>query len=494
MRPSDPRIVPLAASLALSPGPDALARGPTVELDPPAACGSEPVTATVRPPRNELAVAAGFSSANGLMFDVSAKRGARITGLGIFPRQAGSTFELYTRPGTHVGNEGSAAGWTLLDTVTGVPTGSPWVDPGFDFDLPVAAGETVAFYVTTSGDDGLAYQPVFSVGATLIDDEFLTVKRGVSVTYPFIETGWVAALRGAVLYEPEVVATTWNTGQTGRTIVRTPQRPELLAATLQLAGGDEVTGFAVLQRPDLAVAAAAAPATIPAGASSRLDATVTLERGLATPSEVTNNQNGAMFDLRATAAVRVFGFTVSTVEALGTADLQVYSKAGSHVGFEDRAADWNLVAEFDDVPAGEGRYLALPAPMTLAAGEVEALYVVRRDGDGRLRYGDGSAVGQVAASGDGLEILEGTGVVDLFGSTFTARVLSTVVHFERRDADGLAYDWSTGAATRSVDVTPVSTTRYSVDVSRSGCVAAGDVTVTVEGAVVPLILKDDFEG
>lgn len=493
MRPFDPRVIVLVVSLSLTPGPDVLARGAVIALEPPAACGSGSVTATAFPPRNELAVATGLNGGNGLMFDVSAKRSAKITGLGIFPRQAGSTFELYYRPGTHVGHEGSAAGWTLLDTVTGVPTGSPWIDPGFDFDLPIAAGETLAFYVTTSGDDRLGYGNGFTVGATLIQDASLTVKLGVGVIYPFVETGLVRALRGAVLYEPEVVATTWNTGETGRTIVRTPQRPENLAATLELAGGDEVTGFAVLQRPDLAVVASAEPATIAAGASSRLDATVTLERGLATPADVRNSREGAMFDLRAAAEVRVFGFTVSTLESSGTADLRVYARAGTHVGFEDSEDDWTVVAEFIDVPAGEGRYLELPTPLVLGPGEVRALYVVRTD-SGRLRYGNGSDVGSVAASGDGLEILVGTGVEDLFGRTYPSRVLATLVHFERRDADSLAYDWSTGATSRSITVAPATTTAYSVDVARDGCAETDDVTVTVLGGKAPLILKDDFEG
>lgn len=465
----------------------------SLDLDKSQVCGDESVIATALPPSIELVTPAGTNNQNGYMFDVTATNNSVIKGFRIAPVSSGATYEIYYRTGSHVGREDSSAGWTLLDTVANVPSAAPSaaIDPGFDLDLPIIAGQTLAFYITATGATSYTYYDNgTAVGTTLASDSYLTIKEGVGKAYPFGTNYTTRNFVGAVIYEPEVVAWTWNTGETTQTISANPNRSAFLASKMEFSSGFFGTAIGTVPVIDLEVQGSATPRKIQAGQNSTLAAAVTLNRGIATDPNATNSQNGAMFDLEASDNLSISGFTISSTldDPQVTGDYLIAFKTGSHVGFEGVAGQWTTLSTFEGVPDGDGRYLALPSPIDMVPGQTVAFYITRTDG-GRIHYASGTSVGDVAVTGDGLTLLEGTGLVYPFGTTYKPRVLSTIVHFSVEEPGGLAYNWSSGGATGSVLVAPLVDTTYTVEVTKDGCTEAEAISVLVGDEV----FDDDFE-
>lgn len=135
-----------------------------------------------------------------IIFDVEATNPLTITTVTAGTLYA-DTFELYGRPGTHVGFEGSSAGWTLLGTVTIANDG---VDSlSFPVNVPLAAGETYAFYINSYGGGRVGVTRSTAVGDVAASDANLTIFDGTThVGTRFLPTGQPTPnrLAGAISY------------------------------------------------------------------------------------------------------------------------------------------------------------------------------------------------------------------------------------------------------------------------------------------------------
>ncbi|WP_409772649.1 T9SS type A sorting domain-containing protein [Thermaurantimonas sp.] len=136
-----------------------------------------------------LTTIAGGNSQSGNMFDVEIKGAPlAITGFTVSPNTTGqTTFEIYHRPGTHVGFENSATGWTLLQSFTvNVTVAGPNTKLMFTTPITLQPG-THAFYVTrTSGS--VNYTNGTAVGNILATHPRIDVKEGIGKSYPFGST------------------------------------------------------------------------------------------------------------------------------------------------------------------------------------------------------------------------------------------------------------------------------------------------------------------
>jgi hypothetical protein len=366
----------------------------------------------------------------------------------------------------------------LLDSATSVPSGLN--NPGFNISQSIIAGQTLAFYISSKGTYFTYYGNGTTVGNNLASDTYLTVKEGVGKAYPFGASYTTRNFVGSVLYQPEVTSYDWNTGQTNAQISLSPQRSGFVTCNMALSGGGTTTGFAIAHMQKLNVSASANPMVIQSGQSSTLTAHVTLDRGIATNPAATNNLNGAMFDLVASDSILINGFTVSTIYDTATADFEVFYKTGTHEGYEANSSAWTSLGTYNGIPEGDGIYLALNNPLIIINGQTLAFYITRTDG-GRIHYENGSGVGNVAVSAGGLELLEGTGIAYPFGSAYSPRVISTIVHFTVKNVTNAAYNWSSGGSSASVVVTPSNSTNYTVDVGLNGCTETSSVSVGIIG-------------
>ena len=129
--------------------------------------------------------AAGNGS-NGNMFDIEAFQDVTITGFSMFlnaTTHANIEIWAYTS-GSHVGNEGSNAGWTLLGSVQNFTVGTAGIYYiPTSFNQFIAAGSTMGFYVATDG--GNSYTNGTTVGGLLAQNSIFRVNEGVGKGTPF---------------------------------------------------------------------------------------------------------------------------------------------------------------------------------------------------------------------------------------------------------------------------------------------------------------------
>ena len=455
----------------------AFGQSASISLSNDSICLGQNVTATAVPPGYNLATPTGTNNQNGVMFDVTASFAATITGFLISPLSNNSTYYVYYRTGSHVGHENSSTGWTLLDSVNNVSSGTA-VNPGFNLSQPIVAGQTLAFYITSNGTNYMYYGNGTAVGNTLASDTYLTIKEGVGKAYPFGASYTPRNFVGSVLYSPGVTSYSWNTNNSGMSITKSPVRSSVYSCEMTLSNGATIAAAAPVLVKEIAVDATANPSSIQPGQNSTLTANLELHRGLSTTHVGGNSQNGAMFDVEASKPLSITGFSVTPMDT--AASIEIFYKTGTHVGFEANSGAWTSIGTYSNVPAANGQYLALSTPLTLVAGQTVAFYISRTDGY-YMFYTNGTAVGSTVASAGGLKIKEGKGVEYPFGTTFSPRILNTIVHYSVSPVTNAIYSWSSGGSSASVVVNPTSTTTYDVDVTVAGCTESASVTVTVSG-------------
>jgi len=133
-----------------------------------------------------------------------------------------------------------------------------------------------------------------------------------------------------------------------------------------------------------------------------------------------NGQDGIMFDVVAVTSIEITSFDVNCGGA--THDFEIYYRTGTHVGFENAAAGWNLIGTANGVTGPINVATPIPAVLSviLCAGDVGAFYIAST-GTPTIDYTNGVAVGNVLAADANLQILTGTGKDYPWGASFTPR-------------------------------------------------------------------------
>ncbi|MDD3772345.1 MAG: GEVED domain-containing protein [Weeksellaceae bacterium] len=122
----------------------------------------------------------------GNMFDVTASGGEDLliekfdVNIGV----GSAAISVYTRPGSYIGFEGSATGWTLMgtETVTGAGESLPTEVNIGGFTIP--AGETYGFYVTISDYTSGNVSMYYTNGLFTYSDDFVTIETGTGKGNP----------------------------------------------------------------------------------------------------------------------------------------------------------------------------------------------------------------------------------------------------------------------------------------------------------------------
>lgn len=126
----------------------------------------------------------GGNADEGNMFDVVAAQTITITSFESHLNTTGSTdYEIWSRPGTYVGNEDSSTGWTQVGTATfnGAGSGAYSAIP-IAVNVTITAGQRRAFYLTNRTANN-RYHNGSAVGATLASTPELTVYEGAGVNF-----------------------------------------------------------------------------------------------------------------------------------------------------------------------------------------------------------------------------------------------------------------------------------------------------------------------
>ena len=375
---------------------------------------------------------------DGVMFDVEVTAGNEsssnadvpdgitITGMNFLtPAEEKVCLEIYSKSGSHEGFEKDSAAWTFLgsvsvlgqgrDTLTPIPVGS--FDVGDGTFVPV--GERRSFYVTTQ-DQSMRYTAypdgshttgslftsqavpldITSVDRSIASVLNVNVYTGVAKDYAFGATWKDRMFNGNLLYT------------LGREITNVPF--DLEART---ASRGKVTC-------DNTIAPSATPTTkvltpeAPTMNDSKLKALATVLAG-------GYLQSGNMFDISVPSVEEggpEGGVTVISMEMSTTSTddicVEVYSKQGTHVGFEDDASAWTMLGATTTTGQGATEATRIPLgsfdPVHIGPGESRAFFVVTPEPV--LRYtrpARGEVTGDVFASNNELQIHVGS--VNAFG-------------------------------------------------------------------------------
>ncbi len=155
---------------------------------------------------NTLSLTTTFASDNGStgnMFDIAAIRNCVITDLDCNFSSGTVNYEIYTTANSYVGNEATAAAWTLIANGTVVSNGIDLPTPlQANLGLSIPAGQSLGIYVAVSNSAVLKYTngPGTGIAATNIH---MTVSEGIGIAYPFSTTFAPRVWNGTVHYEAD---------------------------------------------------------------------------------------------------------------------------------------------------------------------------------------------------------------------------------------------------------------------------------------------------
>ena len=150
---------------------------------------------------------------------------------------------------------------------------------------------------------------------------------------------------------------------------------------------------------------------------------------LSTPVSGGNSLSGAMFDIVASEDV-IIKNVGSAFSATGTAIVEVYTRPGTHVGFEATNAGWTFRGDTRITGLTVGTATEIPVAIyeRLPAGQVMSVYIHVISGP-TLNYTNGTSVGDTIVEDGTIAILEGSGVSAFGGSTFAPRNLNGFVTY-----------------------------------------------------------------
>ena len=176
------------------------------------ACGWTATAGSMSTNSLETTFAAG-NGQSGNMFDIMAVNDLTVQSFDI-SMDAGTTddVEIYFKTGTWVGFDADPSAWTLVETVTGVTSAGTNVPTPLNtnLDIDVAAGETVAFYVTLVNTTNIAYTNGTTTGALFASDANLEFYEGSGNAYPFGLSFDPRVFNGNIIYDVDGVSTTMD--------------------------------------------------------------------------------------------------------------------------------------------------------------------------------------------------------------------------------------------------------------------------------------------
>lgn len=143
-----------------------------------------------------------------------------------------------------------------------------------------------------------------------------------------------------------------------------------------------------------------------------------------------NSQNGNMFDVVALNGVVINTLTANLPSTATNVTVEIYHRAGSHVGHTTTAADWTLAGSATVSGSATGPVeVPIALDISMLAGDTHAFYVTVTSTTTYLRYTDGTAVGAVATQDANIQLLEGTGNAYPFGNVFSPRIYIGTINY-----------------------------------------------------------------
>lgn len=142
---------------------------------------------------------------------------------------------------------------------------------------------------------------------------------------------------------------------------------------------------------------------------------------------VDNGNSGVMFKLRAKEPIIINTFSILNPTSVAADDFVIYTKTGDYVGFETNPGAWSIVSNTNATPINDTITLSADLSLFMNTNETRSFYI--RSVTNSIDYLDGTMEGAIYSQNAELEFYEGKGVTGEFGSNFTPRIFSGIVHY-----------------------------------------------------------------
>ena len=172
---------------------------------------------------------AGGNGQAGNMFDIMAINDITIDSFDVnMDNGVTSDVEVYFKTGPYLPSVNTPGDWTLLDTAVGITSAGDGLPTplGLSLGVNVAAGDTVAFYVTLTTSTGINYTNGTTTGALFASDANLEFYEGAGLAYPFSSNFNPRVFNGNIIYTVTTSGTAGsydcsNTGPNAVTVIAT---------------------------------------------------------------------------------------------------------------------------------------------------------------------------------------------------------------------------------------------------------------------------------
>ncbi|MFT7485869.1 MAG: hypothetical protein ACI9F9_001720 [Candidatus Paceibacteria bacterium] len=138
----------------------------------------------------------------GNMFDVKALEELHIVALDGNFDPGTISVEVYTTPGTYIGNETNSNAWTLVASGQVVSIGTDMPTPlPFVLDITIPIGQSMGFYVTAANGSYINYtNGLGTLPATAAANADMEIGEGLGVAYPFSSNYSPRVWNGTIYY------------------------------------------------------------------------------------------------------------------------------------------------------------------------------------------------------------------------------------------------------------------------------------------------------
>lgn len=380
--------------------------------------------------------------------------------------------EIYSKDGGFEGFDSQSSAWTFLgsvsvvgqgkDTPTRIPIGS--FDPQY-----IAPDSTRAYYVTTQ-DENLRYTAysdnTTTTGTVFVSSEAdangmtVEVLTGVAKNYPFAQSWPDRMFNGAIVYSSgsnvdldsildETQAAEANAAKRGYVtcdaeVIVTPSPTVTPAVATNPTAAPIVSAVSIVTESP-SEAPSLSPTTL---APTTLQSTI---KKVATTLHGGLKQAGMMFDIRVPTVeeggpdngLTVLAFEISTFLTEEIC-VEVYSKEGTHVGFEEDVTQtgdgswfshsWSILGAATAIGQGEAAPTHLPIgsldPTHISPGETRAFYVTMNVPEMRYTqpvFGEKTGDAFSSSSQGHLDLLVGSAKAYPFMDTWADRIFNGAV-------------------------------------------------------------------
>lgn len=309
-----------------------------------------------------------------------------------------------------------ASNWTLVKRGAVIGEGSGKGTPIRNFvPFTIPPDSLQGFYITLTQPD-LRYQditvthPDAAVGDMYYDNDAIEIQMGISVgTYPVT----------SVFYGPRV----WS-------------------GAIYYTASRDCPSEAPSEMPS--VTPTIAPSQQPSQEISYLPSLGLPDFGnctniskLETPLDGGTESYGAMFTVTSSEPLSILSMDIN-VATKDEVYVEIYSKSGDYIGFQEDPSSWRIVAAVNVTGAGSGVLTVIPETdfddVNMEANETQAFYVTLSSA--HLKYSRTSLkVGEVLVYDEFISINAGAGIAaaDFGGSVFEPRTFNGALHYLHDD-------------------------------------------------------------